>query len=274
VQPPPADKFKLVLNNTFETLTITAIPGGIINRGNAQGDIEYLSLHYLQQVLDVNVPEGTKGRGIHLETGLLLNLPAGSDPAVAPAVARLGSIPHGDSLLAQGTYSASTGTGPDFNFNRADPTPFTVEDGKRSNTTSADYLSLLQNAVAPTGIPQAAILNPTLVLEEALQGLTVLDMTSVFLDANPIEGVSNPNVIENSGGIHNIPFVTKNANAVTFSAIFWLMTVRKPDNTTTKLLQYTQTVVLDFPVFAGQSGPVIDIKWPHISVATLELKAG
>lgn len=275
VQPPPADKFKLILNNTFEKLTITAIPGGIINRGNVQGDIEYLSLHYLQQVDDVNVPVGTTGRGIHLETGLFLNLPAGTDPAVQPSVARLGSIPHGDSLLAQGTFTPTPvqNQGPDFDFNRADPTPFTVVDGKRVNITSDDYLSLLKDPVeVPNGIPKAAVMNPTLILEEALKDLKVLDMTVVFLDANPIEGVSNSNALANAGGITNIPFVTKNANATTFSAIFWLMTVQKPDNTTTKLLQYTQTVVLDFPVFGSNPGTVVDVKWPHISVATLELQ--
>ncbi|MDB5267920.1 MAG: hypothetical protein JWP58_960 [Hymenobacter sp.] len=275
VHPPAADKFKLVLNNTFEKLTITAIPGGIINRGNVQGDIEYLSLHYLQQVDDVNVPVGTSGRGIHLETGLFLNLPAGTDPAVQPSVARLGSIPHGDSLLAQGTFTPTPlqNQGPKFDFNRADPTPFTVVAGKRVNITDEHYLSLLKNPVkVPDGIPQAAVMDPTLILEEALKDVQVLDMTVVFLDANPIAGVSNPNALENAGGITNIPFVTKNANATTFSAIFWLMTVQKPDKTTTKLLQYTQTVVLDFPVFGADPGTVVDVKWPHISVATLELQ--
>lgn len=274
LQPPPADKFKLILNNTFETLTINAIPGGIINRGNAQGDIEYLSLHYLQQVEDVNVPVGASGRGIHLETGLFLNLPAGTDPAVAPSVARLGSIPHGDSLLAQGTFTPKLqNQGPDFKSNRADPTPFTVVNGKRVNDTSEAYLSLLKNPVkVPDGIPKEAVMDPTVILEKAIEGMEVLEMTVVFLDANPIPGVSNDNAVKNTGGITNIPFVTKNANATTFTAIFWLMTVRKPDNTTTQLLQYTQTVILDFPVFGDKPGEVVDIKWPHISVATLELK--
>lgn len=270
--PPSPDKFRLVLNNTLETLTITEITGGIINRGNFQGDIEYLSLHYLQQVDDVNVPVGQSGRGIHLETGLFLNLPAGTDPAVQPAVARLGSIPHGDSLLAQGTYFTVQNTPPDFNFNRADPTPFTVENGVRVNDTNKDYLALLQNPEkVPDGIPKAAVMDPTIILEAALEGRTVTDMTVVFLDANPIKGVSNRNAINDSGAINNIPFVTRNANAVTFSAIFWLMNVINADKSTSTLLQYTQTIVLDFPVKGPTNGEIIDIKWPHIAVASLEL---
>ncbi|MGI4873096.1 MAG: heme-binding protein [Janthinobacterium lividum] len=270
---PPVDEFKLILNNTHETLTITEIPGGIINRGNVQGDIEYLSLHYLQQVSDVNLPAGNNG--IHLETGLLLNLPAGTDPAVAPSVARLGSIPHGDSLLAQGSFTPTLhNQGPDFSINRPDPTPFTVVNGKRVNVTGATYLSLLENPVkVPDGIPQAAVMDPTIILEAAIKGKNITEMTVIFLDANPIEGVSNPDALKDAGSITNIPFVAKNANATTFSGIFWLMTVLNPDNTTTQLLQYIQTVILDFPVAGGQSGQVVDIKWPHISLATLELQS-
>ena len=53
--PPPPDKFKIILNNTAETLTFSSIDGEIINRGNAQEDIAYMGLHYLQQVNDVNL---------------------------------------------------------------------------------------------------------------------------------------------------------------------------------------------------------------------------
>ena len=74
--PPPTDKFKVVLNNTAETLVFSDIDGEIINRGNAQADIAYLGLHYLQSVSDVNLPKGENG--IHLETGLFLNLPPGT----------------------------------------------------------------------------------------------------------------------------------------------------------------------------------------------------
>lgn len=165
-------------------------------------------------------------------------------------------------------------TPPDFNTNPADPTPFVVVDGKRVNDTSEDYLALLKKPKKVlAGIPKAAVMDPTIILENAIEGMKVLDMTVVFLDANPIEGVSNDNAIKNAGGITNIPFVTKNANATTFSAIFWLMTVRKPDETPTQLLQYTQTVILDFPVFGDKPGEVVNVKWPHISVATLELKS-
>ena len=279
--PPPTDKFKVMLNNTAETLVFSDIDGEIINRGNAQSDIAYLGLHYLQSVSDVNLPKGENG--IHLETGLFLNLPSGTDPNVQPSIARLGSIPHGDSLLAQGTFFTVPG-GPQFGtppvppfppvlppiLPIADPTPFTIVNGKRVNDTSETYLSLLKNAIPPKGIPKDAIMDPNSILRNAIVGQNIIETTVIFLDANPIEGVCNPNAIKNAGGITNIPFINVNANANSLTAIFWIEKILNKDNSITWQLQYTQTVILDFPVFgAPPKSDVTPIKWPHISVATL-----
>ncbi|TRX32753.1 hypothetical protein FNW52_16495 [Flavobacterium sp. ZT3R18] len=264
--PPPTDKFKIILNSTSETFTFSSIGGDIINRGNAQQDIAFMGLHYLQQVNDVNLPSGKNG--IHLETGLFLNLPNGTDPAVQPSIARLGSIPHGDSLLAQGTFFTING-GPQFDI--ADPTPFFIVDGKRQNKTSDTYLSQLKNAVPPAGIPQEVIMNPNILLENAIKGQNITQTIVILLDANPVDGVANPGVTAPVGGITNIPFINVNANANSLSAIFWIETVQNPDGSTFLQLQYTQTVILDFPVFAPD-GSVVEIKWPHISVATLRLQ--
>ncbi len=263
--PPPADKFTVILNSTSETLTFSEIGGSIVNKGNAQKDIAYRGLHYLQQVSDVNLPQGDNG--IHLETGLFLNIPGGTDPAVGPTIARLGSVPHGDSLLAQGRAFKVSG-GPQFDV--ADATPFLLVDGKRENITDPDYLALLQNAALPSGIPQAAIFNPNVLLENDIQGQNITEMIVILLDANPIDGVANPGVTAPVGGITNIPFINVNANATSLSAIFWIETVERTDGSTFLQLQYTQTVILDFPVFDEQGNPLM-IKWPHISVATMKL---
>lgn len=264
--PPPPDKFRVILNATEETLVFSNIGGEIINRGNAQKDIAYMGLHYLQQVNDVNLPAGANG--IHLETGLFLNLPDGTDPAVQPSVARLGSIPHGDSLLAQGSFLTVQGP-PKFEV--ADPTPFFIVNNERQNDTSANYLSLLTNAVPPPGIPKEVIMNPNIMLENAIKGQKIIKTDVIFLDANPIKGVANSNAVAPVGGITNIPFINVNANATSLSAIFWIETVQNDDGSTFLQLQYTQTVILDFPVF-DPSGNVVKIMWPHISVATLRLQ--
>jgi len=266
--PPPADKFRVMTNATSETLIFSEIAGEIINRGNAQQDIGYLGLHYLQQISDVNLPQGSNG--IHLETGLWLNLPGSLVPTELPTIARLGSIPHGDSLLAQG-FSATIKGGP--TIPNIDSTPFMIVDEIRTNDNSPNYLALLKNAIPPPGIPQAAIMNPNIILQNAIKGQTILETTVITLDANPIEGVSNiiePNTL---GAISNIPFINYNANATTFTAIFWIETVQGDDNNTFLQLQYSQTVILDFPVFGPPpDNKVTALKWPHISVATLRLQ--
>lgn len=264
--PPPADKFKVILNSTSETLTFSPIGGDIINRGNAQQDIAFMGLHYLQQVNDVNLPPGENG--IHLETGLFLNLPNGTDPAVQPTIARLGSIPHGDSILVQGSFFTVQG-GPKFEV--ADPTPFTIVDGKRVNDTSANYLAILNNTPPPPGVSEDIVMNPNLLLENDIKGQNIISTIVILLDANPIDGVANQGVTAPVGGITNIPFVDVNANAISISAIFWIETVLNTDGSTFLQLQYTQTVILDFPVSAPD-GSIVDIKWPHISVATLKLQ--
>lgn len=266
--PPPPDKFRVMLNATSETLIFSPISGDIINRGNAQGDIAYLGLHYLQQISDVNLPQGNNG--IHLETGLFLNVVPSIDPQEGPSIARLGSIPHGDSLLAQGRSFTIKG-GPQIA--PVDSTPFEVVNGKRSNDTSTAYLALLNNATPPPNIPKEAIMNPNLILQNAIKGQNIIETIVILLDANPIDGVSNVPASTTVGGITNIPFVNVNANATTLSAIFWIETVQNGDGSTFLQLQYSQTVILDFPVFGAPPGnQVVNLKWPHISVATLRLQ--
>ena len=89
--------FRLKLNATSETLTITKIGGDIPNRGSVQPDLNFLGLHYLQLVSDAL----THGQ-LHIEPGLWLNLPL-TPPDPNPTVsfvARLASIPHGSALLS------------------------------------------------------------------------------------------------------------------------------------------------------------------------------
>ena len=69
------------------------------------------------------------------------------------------------------------------------------------------------------------------------------------------------NGVQNNG-VANVPFLVKNANAVSLDAIFWIETVtqlNQPGSDPFLQLQYTQRVILDFD----------NVHWPHISVATL-----
>ncbi len=254
---PVTEKFTVVVNETSETIQFDNIGGEILNRGNAQNDIAFFGLHYLQQVNDVNLPIGKQG--IHLETGLFLHVPATTEPASGATIARLGSIPHGDSLLAQGTFFTVPG-GPQIDDE--DTTPLIVhEDGSVTPDDSQAYINVIFNTKLPAGIPAGAAKNPNLVLKEAIKGQNILKTTVIILDT------------KSAGGIVNIPFVNTNAKAVDFSAIFWLEEVEDKINGNFLQLQYTQKLFLDFEVFnaKGSVPQKLNIKWPHVSVATLRL---
>jgi len=259
---PLNEKFTVVLNATSETLQFDRIGGEVLNRGNVQDDITFFGLHYLQQVSDVNLPVGKQG--IHLETGLFLNIPkTGSDPISGPTVARLGSIPHGDSLLAQGSFRTDEGPFHADFLPVEDTTPLLVQaDGSTIPDPNQDYVNLVKNATLPPGIPPGSALNPNLVLAAALGNQTIVRMTTIFLST------------KDAGGIVNIPFVNNNAKALDFSAIFWLEEIEDPNGNFMQL-QYTQKLFLEFEVFnkKGEFPEKLNVKWPHVSVGTLRLPA-
>lgn len=99
----------LELNLTRETLEFDPISSSIPNRGFAQPDIELFGLTYLQQITDA-----TTGGALHIEPGIWITQPATSSPPLSPPpagqiVARMGNIPHGNSLLAEGTATPFSG---------------------------------------------------------------------------------------------------------------------------------------------------------------------
>ena len=96
--------------------------------------------------------------------------------------------------------------------------------------------------------------------------------------ANELSPVARTTVIEldtssEPGGINNIPFIVKQANAVSMKSTFWINELEAKDaNGNPRLqLQYAQIVMLDFfDRFDGLPGR---IAWPHVSINTLEKKA-
>jgi hypothetical protein len=236
--------FFLELNATKETLSFTPIGSPIPNRGSAQDDIFFLGVHYLQQVSDA----ATNG-ALHLEPGMWLNIPATTDPAAPASVVRMATIPHGDALLAQG--SSLTVEGPPL-IDPVDSTPTFSTGPNAGQKLTGAYLDPFTTTPLPPGIDAGAIANPNVVLTEAISKQKIVETTVLIISTTTdVGGVT--------GGIQNIPFVVKNANAVAMSAIFWVEKVQSDDGSTFMQLQYTQQVTLDF----------LGINWPHIQVATL-----
>lgn len=242
------DRF-LELNITSETLEFDVLAGGIPNRGLLQQDITMGGLRYLQQIADVNVP--APNNGLHVEPGVWLNVPATTDPFVSASVVRMGSVPHGTTILAQGLASQVSGAPviADINLN-----PFSI-----GNPGSASLFPEQNLATSTpfrtqdlTGITQGMVDNPNSVLKDANDGLTftsmvVLQVSSLDL---PVPGGGTTNTAFLLGGADG-----PNANAASVTATFWLETVEGAP----AQLQYTQTVLLNF------SG----LSWPHVTVATL-----
>jgi len=234
--------FRLKLSTTRETLQFIPIGGPVPNRGSltdlgggtGQPDILLHGLTYLQRVSDAVTNEA-----LHIEPGIWLNVPATTVMPVQPAsVVRLATVPHGDSLVAQGNALAVAG-GPQIGD--ADSTP-------TGPGMQAGYLDPFLNPVRPPGFKPPFVKNPNLALQEAIQGQHITSTIVLSVSTSP------------SGGIVNIPFVVQNANATKMDAVFWIETVEQPDGSGAFMqLQYTQTVILNF----------LGIDWPHISVATL-----
>jgi hypothetical protein len=238
--------FRLKLNATIETLQFIPIGGAVPNRGSltafgstaGQPDILLHGLTYLQRVSDAVTKEA-----LHIEPGIWVNVPETTVAPVAPAsVVRLGTIPHGDALLAQGSALTVRG-GPRIEAVSSTPT----QNPPKPTPIPPQYFDPFKNPPLPPGIELRSVQNPNHALEAAILGQSIINTVVLQISTVP------------SGSIGNIPFVARNANATKLDAIFWIETVQQPDGSTFLQLQYTQTVILNF----------LEIDWPHISVATL-----
>jgi len=245
------DRF-LELNLTAETLEFDDQDlGSIPNRGFMQDDMAMTGVRYLQRINDANLHAG-----LHLEPGLWLNIPATTAPAVVPSVARMASIPHGTTIVAQGT--AASVDGPP-QFTPVDLNPFVVGAGPGT----APFPE--QNLAAPTafrtagpgltGITQAMVDNPNSVLAAGIEGKTISNtvVLSVTTSSTPIVGGG----VANTAFLAGVPAGGPNADAVLVTSTFWIETISAPEPS--MQLQYTQTVLLNFN----------GVSWPHITVATL-----
>jgi len=252
--PPTQDRF-LELNLTDETIQFENIPGAIPNRGLLQADINLFGMTYLQQVSDRNL-----GGGIHVETGIWANVQSTTDPQEVATVVRMGSIPHGTTIEAQGSASviAQAPVIPAVSI-----TPFVIDNPKEPINFPESTLSNPTDFRSPpaqlVGITQAMVDNPNSVLQASLQGQDIVE-TTVLSISSKLGVVPVPSA---GGGVANIAFLAGNAApnalAAEIEATFWIETVKGPSGETFQQLQYSQTVLLNFN----------RLSWPHVSVATL-----
>lgn len=255
--------FRLLLNQFNENLKFQLVDKGVPNRGVGPDDPDKVSdqvivtIDYEQSISQLvagDFPDsGLAGRpdlAIHHEPGLFLNMT--NHTFGGPDIARLATIPHGDSALALGT--ASTVDGPPA-IPQVNALPIGVSQDLENNRYLTPYKhfhdNLFQGLFDPT--------DPTALLTAANQGVDITRTTVLEFDTT----------LDNAG-IHNIPFIVRQANATEMKATFFIQELAELDASgNPKLrLQYVQVVQLDFfPRFDGGPGR---IKWPHVSINTME----
>lgn len=256
--------YRLLVNQYDEELNFTLVDKGVPNRGirksstgsPVQSDQFLVTLDYQQVIAQIAADDfpqsgqaGGPGLPIHHEPGLWLYM--ANEVIDGFDIARLASIPHGDSALALGSSSESPGAPviPDING-----LPEGVNQDL-ANPYLAPYRHFHENLFRGLFDP----VSPNDLLKAANQGVNIVKTTTLTVDT------SNP-----TGGIVNIPFIVKQANAASMKSTFWIQELdEKDDNGEPKLrLQYSQVVLLDF--FPRRDGLPGLIRWPHVSINTME----
>ena len=136
----------LELNVTNDRIDLAVINGQIPNRGLLQARIGLHGLTYLQQISDANVKVNGAPAGLHIEPGVWINVPPTTDPQEPTTIARLASIPHGTTILVQGTAATAAG-GP--SIPGVSLTPFSI--GQPTQTVDFDEQHL--NKTTRSGPP-------------------------------------------------------------------------------------------------------------------------
>jgi hypothetical protein len=255
------DRF-LELNLTTEKLVFTRIKGAIPNRGLLMPDINMFGITYMQQIAEKHDPT----EGLHIEPGIWANVPHTTNPAEPPTVVRMGSIPHGTAILAQGTGKTILG-GPHIGENNIIPFAVGSPPPPNSDFASAEAVFTELNLATGTpfrhmspGVTEDLVKNPNSFLQKGLAGKKIVNTTVLAISTlhTPVKG----------GGTANTAFLEAasfppggNAKAVEVSAIFWIEAIEGEGGAPNTLqLQYTQLVQLDFN----------GLRWPHVTVATLQ----
>ncbi len=262
--------YRLLINQYNEELKFTLVDKAVPNRGirkngtTVDSDQFVAALDYEQMITQIaaeDFPEsgkaGAPGLAIHHEPGFWLHMANESTNGLD--IARLATIPHGDSVLALGTskQSDSAPTIPDINglpvgVNQDLKSPYLTP---YKHFHDAPFKGVVTNSAFPGFDP----LSPNDLLKLANEGVDIVKTT-----------VLNVDTTVETGGIVNIPFIVKQANAAAMKSTFWIQELADTDvNGNPKLrLQYSQVVILDF--FPRRDGLPGVIRWPHVSINTLE----
>jgi hypothetical protein len=289
--PPAGFKFRVLMNQYNEELRFTFVDDDVPNRGlrrpgSPDSDQFVATLDYQQKIAQVVAEDrpnsgglaGKPGLPIHHEPGLWLyekNRRSTEDvingdqvSEVQLDVARLASIPHGNSVLALGRSERHKGMPPI-------PPVSGLPSGRFEDVGTPDYdfktdpylepyrhyiaHPFMGNVTLP-GFPGFSPADMNKILRFANQGVKIVRTTTLTVDTDL-----------KSGGISNVPFSVREADPVSMKSTFWIQELAEKDESGKPRLrlQYSQVVMLHFfrpreDEFPGRA------VWPHISIATLE----
>jgi len=259
--------YRMLVNAFDEELNFSLVDKGVPNRGlghDDNGGVRFntdqlvVTLDYEQMITQTDSADfpvsglaGGPGLPIHHEPGLWLHMINENTNGID--LARLATIPHGNSLLALGSSSREDGA-PNIPAIRGLPIG-TVPVDLDTNAYLAPYKHFRDNPFQGVYDPT----NPTALLAKANEGIDIKRTTTLTVDTE----------VE-TGGINNIPFVSKQANASAMKSTFWIEELcEKDEQGRPKLrLQYAQVVMLEFFGRLDQLPGLA--QWPHVSINTLE----
>ncbi len=269
VKPGTRLDYRLLVNQYNEELKFLLVDKAVPNRGidrvaNANTDQFVVTLDFEQSIKQIAAEDqpdsglaGAANLAIHHEPGLWLNMTNQQLDDID--IARVSTIPHGDGLLALG--KAAVINGPP-SIPAISGLPVGVPPDLEANRYLAPYKHYndapFKGVITAPGFPGFNPVQPHLLLQGGMPPnvtrTTVLHVSTTV----------------STGGIHNIPFVVKQANAAEMVSTFWIMELSDLDvhGKPKLVLAYSQVVILDFfPRFDGQPGL---IRWPHVSINMME----
>lgn len=270
--------YRLLMNQYNEVLQFTTLDDFVPNRGITRdtppqkADQDLKALDYEQMIKQVKAVDvsisgdaGEPKLAIHHEPGLFLHMT--NQQTQRFDIARLATIPHGNAATALGRSRMFDGAPiiPDLS-GLPEGITFDIEDAVRRASDPESYLfpyhhfadKPFKGAVTVPGFPGFSPVNANQLLQIGLPN-DVVRTTELPLLTDVMEG-----------GIANIPFVERQADASVMHSTFWLLERAEKDahGKPRLALAYTQNVSLDFfPRFDGRPGL---IAWPHISINIME----
>ncbi len=201
-----------------------------------------------------------KDTPIHAERGMLLNITNLTDYGSENfQLARMGTIPHGNTMLCLGNTETLAAPNIDPNGNNSSPTPVDPTRQMPVEYAIATYQSPTHTPSGYPFYPDFIPTNPNLTLINANKGVNFTSTTHISLST-----------LNGSGGLLSIPFVRggfdgTRINTTQMTVDYWLSKIQ---GTGELRLQYAQNINLIFPSNLDASLP---INWPHIGLNTLKL---